>query len=439
MAGATAIMAGLFFYLQRKQLELEAGDAWAGIWSSLIRSGLARLSAESQKKRNWRPIILLFRSPDSPATAALREMARSLVSENGIVTDFELVEPGAPAPEVDEPREDETRLGVFEKRLPCEDRYDAVESICRYHGFAALEPNTVLLPWSAHVTIPSVSVKLLDSASELDFNLLLFDPGPDLGPGKRIDVWWRVEGGNLGFSIALLRFITREARWEHAEVRLLLLSPDTSANDHLRSSARHLLSEARLEANIRVINDRLHDKTFEERVVEESRDADLTVVGLPSEAGETTPEYQSRVDELVEILRGVLLIRASTTFEESLHVAREASVSFLPPVGEDGAAELPELTLPETPDLSKEVTAFAEAVQRLVTRFHEDCIQRVHGRHVELVRRVIAAVERYLRGAGQGGGGVEPAAHEERHQSRAQHPAARMPASAGGVREQAPG
>jgi len=42
------------------------------------------------------------------------------------------------------------------------------------------------------------------------------------------------------------------------------------------------------------------------------------------------------------------------------------------------------------------LTAFADAVQRLVKHFHEDCVQRVHGRHVELVRRVIAAVERYF-------------------------------------------
>ena len=394
MAGATAIMAGLFFYLQRKQLELEAGDAWAGIWSSLIRSGLARLSGETQQKRNWRPIILLFRSPDSPATPQLRNVARSLVSENGIVTDFELVAPGTPPPE-DKP-EDETRLGVFGKRLPCEDRYEAVENICRYHGFAALQPNTVLLPWTAHRHDPARFCQLLDSASELDFNLLLFATGPDSGAGKRIDVWWRADGGNLGFSIALLRFITREARWERAEVRLLLLSPDTSANDHLRSSARHQLTEARLEATIRVLNDRLKNESFEERVAEESKDADLTLVGLPHERGEVTAEYQTRVDRLAETLGGILLIRASSTFDESVHVAREAAVSFLPPVGEDGVAELPELELPATPDLAREVTDFADGMQHLVTRFYEDCIQRIHARHVELTRRIIASVERYF-------------------------------------------
>ncbi|HMR75183.1 MAG TPA: amino acid permease, partial [Polyangiaceae bacterium] len=405
MAGATLIMGLLFFFLQRKQLELESGDAWAGIWSSLIRSGLSRLSGERQKKRNWRPIILLFRSPDSPTTPALRGMARSLVSENGIVTDFELV---TSSDEPDIAPQDETRLGVFDRRIVCEDRYQTVENLCRYHGFAALRPNTVLLPWSAHRHAPERFCALLDTASELDFNLLLFDPGPDTGVGKRIDVWWRVDGGNLGFSIALLRFITREARWERAEVRLLLSSPDTSANDHLRSSARHLLAEARLEATIRVINDRLSDKSFEERVIEESRDADLTLVGLPNEPGQADSNYQERVDTLVEALAGVLLIRASSTFDESVHVAREAAISFLPPAGEDGKAELPELTLPETADLAREVTDFADGMQRLVTRFQEDCIQRIHARHVELARGVIASVEQYFHALEKAGTASNP-------------------------------
>jgi amino acid transporter len=399
MSGATLLMAGLFFYLQRKRLELEAGDAWAGIWSSLIRAGLARISHESEQKRNWRPIILLFRSPDSPARGALRDIARALVSENGIVTDFELYDPDSPpSPEPATGTSDvnDARLGVFDKKLPCKDRYEAVENVCRYHGFAALEPNTLLLPWSAHRHDPERFSGLLDRASEQDYNILLFDPAPEQAPKRRIDVWWSVDAGNLGLSIALLRFITRESSWERAALRLFLLSPDSSANDHLRSAARRLLTDARFDATIRVVNDSLQEKTFEQWVLEESRDADLTLVGLPNEPGLVTPEYQSRVDHLVETLRGVLLFRASSIFEESLHLAREASVSFLPPVGEEGRAELPELVLPKTPDLARKVGELAEAHQHLATRFHEDCVQRVHARHVELVRRIIAAMERYF-------------------------------------------
>ena len=36
-------MLGLFVYLQRRQLTLEAGDAWEGIWATVVRTGLQRL------------------------------------------------------------------------------------------------------------------------------------------------------------------------------------------------------------------------------------------------------------------------------------------------------------------------------------------------------------------------------------------------------------
>src|SRR5690606_898346 len=64
MLAATAVLGGLFFFLSRKQLTLDAGDAWEGVWSSLVRSGLWRLSRGERQQRNWRPNILAFRPPD---------------------------------------------------------------------------------------------------------------------------------------------------------------------------------------------------------------------------------------------------------------------------------------------------------------------------------------------------------------------------------------
>jgi len=408
MAGATVLMAGLFFYLQRRQLELEAGDAWAGMWSTLIRSGLARLSRSTEKQRNWRPVILMFRSPDSPARRALRSMAKALVAENGIVTDFEITDAKDSATTTADATEDDTQVGVFDKRITCEDRYDTVANICRYHGFASLEPNTLLLPWSTHVHDNERFARLIDGVSELGLNILLFDPGPEEGPRKRIDVWWSPDAGNLRLSIALLRYITREPSFERASVRFLLASTDTSANDYLRGVTRHLLREARFSASIRVINDTLREKRLEEHVLAESIDADLTLLGLPNEMGQLGPEYQASTDHLVETLKGVLLLRAGAAFEESIELAREAAISFLPPGEGEAPAALPDLPIPETPDLARVVSDMAEGYQELVTRFHEDCVRRLHARHLELTRTLIAAVERYFAGIEKAAAGANP-------------------------------
>src|SRR5690606_35409761 len=122
MLGASALMTGLFLYLKRKQLTLEGGDTWEGIWSSLVRSGLYRLSQVSEQRRNWRPNIVAFRSSsDEQLHVALGirgdELTRfgeTLVAGNGILTIFELTGAsgkGAPVAGPIAPR-----AGVFARR-----------------------------------------------------------------------------------------------------------------------------------------------------------------------------------------------------------------------------------------------------------------------------------------------------------------------------------
>src|SRR5690606_37311570 len=144
MLGASALMTGLFLYLKRKQLTLEGGDTWEGIWSSLVRSGLYRLSQEAEQRRNWRPNIVAFRTPSEHKNtsgigilgAELSEFGETLVAGNGILTVFELApgkgkraaSPGPVAP----------RMGVFSRRLDADDPYEAIVLLARYHGFAGL-------------------------------------------------------------------------------------------------------------------------------------------------------------------------------------------------------------------------------------------------------------------------------------------------------------
>ncbi len=311
------------------------------------------------------------------------------------MTDFSLYDPDE-NPEPPPKTDTESRLGMFTRSIATRDRYATVENVCRYHGFAALEPNTVLLPWSAHRHDPERFAQLVDAAAEMDLNLLLFaEETVEKHKEPRIDVWWRPDAGNLSLSLALLRFISRVDEWERASVRFILLSTDSSMNDHLRTITRRMLVDARFDASIRIINDALEDRDLEQRIVDESLDAALVILGLPNEAGQVDPKFQERADKLEQTLNHVLFIRASSVFRETLTVSREAAVSFLPPTDAEGGVSLPELTLPETPDLAREVTAFAADHQRWVTRFHEDCIKRVHARHVELVRGVIASAERY--------------------------------------------
>ena len=414
MLGATVLMTGLFLYLQRRQLKLDSGDTWEGIWSSLIRSGLHRLSRETAQKRNWKPNILAFRPPGerSPEFGAI---AASLVTGNGILTDFHLESRAkgnaAPARGTGEEMggeeagtagsgdDDEDRLvGIFERRLAADDVFHDIGNVCRYHGFAALEPNTLLTEWALHSRDAEKFSRLLSDVSDLDFNVLLLaqDSERGFGEGKRIDVWWLAEAGNVGLSLTLLKFLTSSTFWQDAEIRFLLVSSDTANNDNLRSTMRRLLVEARVDGTVKVISDVLGERPIEDRMREESHEADLTLLGLPN-ADAVDVDFQERVDRVLERLGSVLLIRGSSAFPELLTSGREAAVSFLPPPSEDGSAlELPDLELPETPDLAREASAMETDYQKLFGAFHEHGVKRVYGRGIELVRAIKASVDKHL-------------------------------------------
>ncbi len=60
LAGATVVLGLLYFFLQRKELILESGDAWSSFWTNLAKRSLLKLTAHKDNKRNWRPNIILF-------------------------------------------------------------------------------------------------------------------------------------------------------------------------------------------------------------------------------------------------------------------------------------------------------------------------------------------------------------------------------------------
>lgn len=424
MLGASALMVGLYLLLARKQLELEAGDAWQGVWSSVVRSGLYRITGTAQKQRNWRPNIVAFR-PEDENGGSYDDFARALITGNGILTDFEIVA-GTPrgkrghSPLFDKrsetaaasvrrdkkPKrrdakqaEEERSLGLFRRRLYAESSpFDEIAAVCRHFGFSGLEPNALLLPYGIQKQEPAEFRITLDAVADQDLNVLLYKHRDVEKKVPRIDIWWRAEQGNVAFCLAILRFITRAPVWERASVRFLLMSQDSANNDNLRSTMRRLLREQRISATVKVESDTFDDRSFADRIRGLSEDASLTILGLPNESGQLDEMALAELEEVTEQLTGVLWVRGSSEFKEVLPTGRTASVSELPPeVGEDGSVEeLPELSLPDVPDIVAAAREFSDAHQRLVGRLSEQCLFKVYGRHIELIRGLRSAAERYL-------------------------------------------
>ena len=289
MLGAMLLMVGLFVFLKRRQLTLEAGDTWEGVWATLVRAGLHRMNRKAGTQRNWRPNVLLFDDANHPRHAAIRKFASTLASGNGMVTDFALAAPVEGEETVAAPSATTgDQVGVFDARIVTANPLEAVASVCQYHGFSGLPPNTLLLPWRQHERDPSGFLRTLNTAADRELNILLLEEARAIRPfNQQIDVWWARNAGNLALAVALVRFITRSPEWERAAINVLIVRDGGDDDAVLRAKTARYLHANRVDAKIRLVT-RPKDETVHDLVCNESSAADLVLLGLPSDSGRRT-------------------------------------------------------------------------------------------------------------------------------------------------------
>ncbi len=143
--GAIAILGGLYFFLKRKELVLQSGDAWGGVWSSLAKKSLQRLTSAKQHHRNWRPNILMFNGADAQRPFML-ELGKAIAGKLGLLSSFELI-PSKELPTKPLRLKNDSE-NIFKNVYPCQSIYAGMDEIARVYGYAGVEPNTILMGWS---------------------------------------------------------------------------------------------------------------------------------------------------------------------------------------------------------------------------------------------------------------------------------------------------
>ncbi len=318
---AFAVLALVFVYYKRRELTLESGDTWEGVWSSVVRSGLYRLSQSQTHQRNWRPNVMLFSG--NPATRPhLMQFAEQLVYRRGILTSFELVEnPEAedlfPQPRGHEHEVDPAIPGKFLRRLEARNVYDAIETITRIYGFSGIEPNTVILGWARNSKNPQRFAELLRRMRELDQNILVMDYDQERGFGKRerIDIWWRAGGNNVTLVLILLKFLQATEVWRGSRARIIVVVDDSAAVNPVQKMLDHVLDEQRVQAAIKVINNGIERRPFHDLLRAESMEADLTLFGLPTLDKDNVTDFVERTDDVLRQIGTVILVSASSFFK----------------------------------------------------------------------------------------------------------------------------
>ncbi|MFB6214411.1 MAG: Na-K-Cl cotransporter, partial [Candidatus Bipolaricaulia bacterium] len=93
---AAIISLSLFFWLQRRELEVSWGDVRRGLWMALLRIGVYQLNPtfREQDPKNWRPHILVLSGAPTKRWSLI-ELANSLIHERGLITVASVIKSGS--------------------------------------------------------------------------------------------------------------------------------------------------------------------------------------------------------------------------------------------------------------------------------------------------------------------------------------------------------
>jgi amino acid transporter len=369
--GASVIMTLVFLLLKRKELSLQSGDTWSGVWASLVKSGLEYLNAKTVHNRNWRPNILLFLG--SPLSQPhLLQIGKDLTGKLGVLTTFELKLSDQQTPVISrtETAEEEKSPGrFFNLQYSVKDPYQGIDEISRVYGFSGIRPNTIVMGWTKNPGRLKEFGQLISSFNKNKLNsiFLNFNERRDFGDFKNIDIWWSGHGSNLSFAISIIRYLTTGKHWKSVTIRLFVPINNSLLTERVYATLERIVYQYRIAIDIKVVNNSIDKLSTYQLIARESSESDLTIVGLPNHRYEAIEGFLEEINKLLPAVGSTLLINASDQFEEyDLDLDEKVSV-----IKKDEKVEL--LPIPQFvyPIVSEEINRLNNDTTELVNKFFD--------------------------------------------------------------------
>lgn len=399
---ALVLMLGIYFLLKRRELQLDFGDVWQSVWSSMARSSLYRMDRKGIEERNWRPNIILF-SGGTQSRPHLIEFGKSLVGKHGLLSNFDLVETDNSAEEVlpkhqqtDASRDPEiSTQGIFLRRHTCKNVYEGIENVAQNYGFSGVDPNTVLMGWARQTKNPARFAQMLKLLNKLDMNILMMDYDPRKGFGnyKIIDIWWRGGANNSHLAIQLIKFLWISEKWKNAQLRLMIINPVNKQKEFIRRETEQVLEELRIKAEIKIINNEIENKSLYDIIRVESINSDLIFLGLPLLKDGNEDEFIRNTSDLCRDIGTVVLVKASSSIkpielkadiqkirrsQASNRVARVVKLSM----------NVPELSLPRKEKPAQYLEEFKNEVLRHFEKLDKNAFLSINEENQESLKKL---------------------------------------------------
>ena len=322
MIGSLAVVSGLYFWLQRKEVHIQSNDVWRSVWENVVNKGLKRIDAEADEKLNWNPNIILF-SGKSEHQSYLLELSKTVSGRTGIVTNFKLIldkdNDKPPLRKTEQIIRDETfiELGIFARQIKVDNIYTGITNIASTFGFSGVEPNTVMMGWPKGLEGSAEYSKMTETLLHLDYNLLYldFDRQAKFGNYETVDLWWReTDSKNAEMMLNIARFIIAAPKWNNTSIRVLFVNNNNVNSEIIHTKIAKLVEDLRVMVEIKIINNAVEQIPFYEIIKQQSKNTDLTLVGIPNYQIEKQTEFILKTNHLFEAIGSTLLVKAANNF-----------------------------------------------------------------------------------------------------------------------------
>lgn len=316
--GATVIaaifVAGIFFWIKRRNLEKNWGGVGRGILLSLIRSSIMRLREVADPK-NWRPHFLVL-SGAPLSRWHLIAMANSFVQGKALMTVATvLTEKNINKRRLTElerhTREFLSKRGIYSlvHIVPAANPYIGAKTMVDHYGLGSLVPNTIIVGDTREESHLPEYCDMISYFFDSQRNVMILDMEEDYhaNPKDKIDLWWGGLKMNGALMIVMAHMLKRSLEWRDAELTIKMVVPDESAAIGAERNLVDMIDKMRSNARYELII--AGGRSFPEILTESSRDADLVFLGL-KEPDDKYDDYYRNLQRSTSSLKNKVFILA---------------------------------------------------------------------------------------------------------------------------------
>lgn len=303
------VVFAVYYFMRRRSMRVSWGDMRYGVLMLSVRQSIRRLQAKRASARSWVPNILTLCGAPA-ARWHLIELSDALVGRNGFLTVASIVPTSVNREQRIAGMEHSIRAYLDERHIPAivkvlaaADYVTGGEALVRAYGFGPLVPNTVMLGMTERPEKYVSFTQLIRCVHGMRRNVILVREGkPFSQTGRRLDVWWRGQSGNVDLMMVLAFLLSRDPDWRDADIRFQSIVRTGEDASTSRSQMEAFIRNQWISVDVNVSVMGTQDPF--DVIRRESADADLVLLGLRAPAeGETDESYSQYYEQLVSRTR----------------------------------------------------------------------------------------------------------------------------------------